>query len=492
MADEINLVRAAFRSRIVRELIGERTVDIFSSLTQPEQPGQAQTGGIGGIVQSVFGIGRRLVGFLLNQAANAVGWLLGNLWDICVESYFEFVNFDWNQTDAEIEASIQANNVQIAAALGNLAGTGLVWLASVGVAAALTIKFPVVSARVALRLAEEGGEEIRASLINVITISRNAAARSRVLGSLLNARRLRLFGLSPVTERKDPWTIAQAVEEQVERIPSPTIRAFVENALESIEESIIEVGYVVSYALDDYYQSSRLAAQNQLGQERAIRIQPDNRVEGENLVLTGPQSLVIQQTQQALTTHRFIYNRDVGQIVGIPALDFLRGKFQRRKLTLIFKSRPAPPWRGAPGEERTKEVQVSIPEAKRGLTWREIKTAAQPYTWGKFRATANLSEGRQMAVYGSTEAEAERTLRRMLTLTTLEILTLSVSEEKDRNPSLRKEATQIYPAYATLLIRRETGNPEGRTSINNESFAEQVVRMELWLSEEPVNLPPLG
>jgi len=58
----------------------------------------------------------------------------------------------------------------IAGAFGRLAGTGLIWLAGIGVSVGLAFKFPVVASRVALAIAEEGGQEIRSALINLIII----------------------------------------------------------------------------------------------------------------------------------------------------------------------------------------------------------------------------------------------------------------------------------------------------------------------------------
>jgi hypothetical protein len=234
----------------------------------------------------------------------------------------------------------------------------------------------VLAGEVALRLAEEGGEEIRAQLNNFFTVTRNSVTRSVVLGTFLTARRMKLFGLSPVTQQKEPWTIAEAVDEKVESIPVDTIRAFVENFLESVQDAIIEVGYVVSYALDDYYSANRMATESALGQTRAIRLIPDERVEGESIILSGSQTMVQQSVQNAIVAHRFIHNRDVGQIVGQPAEDWVRGGMQRRKLVIVFKSKEQPPWRNPGDQDRVKEVSYTIPEPKKGLSWNDLKKAA--------------------------------------------------------------------------------------------------------------------
>lgn len=488
----ITLARNLMRSRVVRNLVGERTIDIFASITEPEVPPEPNDEGIfPRFFNAIFGIGRRLVGFITKVAFEFGGWLLRNAWDIIVEASFEILNFDWNQTDAEMQRQIDAGSVQIAGALGGLAGTGSVWLASVGLAGLVSMKFPVLGGDLAIKLAEEGAEEIRGSIVNLINVSKNVVTRNVILSTFLTARRMKLFGLAPVSTQKEPWTIAGAIETRVEAINNPLIRAFTEEFLESAGEAIIEAGYVASYVFDDFYSASKIAQRRLAGKQRAVKVTPDSRNRDETILLKGHQGNVIQSVQNALVSHQLIYNRDVGHIVGQPAEDWIRGTFQRRKLTIVFKSKEKPPWRPGAGQQRTKEVTITIPQAKRGLTWQEVKTAAKKWTWGKFRCTANLTEGRQMACYGATEVEAESKLREVLTLSTLEVLTLSVTQEKDRNPTMRKNPTEMYPAYATLLVRRGNVDPEGVTDLSGNTYGSDTERFELWTDAPPEGLPVL-
>ncbi|MBD2090375.1 hypothetical protein H6F67_10965 [Microcoleus sp. FACHB-1515] len=485
----ISITRNALQSQTVRNLIGERAIDILADLALPETEEQDENQNP--ITRWLGGLAKRLPGFLLNIVERAVSWLLSNAWSVIVEAAFTIVNFDWNQTDTALRAAITANNVQIAGALGQALGTGSVWLVSIALATGATLKFPVLGGKVALALAEEGGEEIRGQVVSLLNTTRGALARNAVLGTMLTLRRLRLFGLAPITEQREPWSIASAVEERIERIGNEALRAFAENFIEGAVDAIIEVGYVVSYAIDDFYSTSRLANETMFGEDRTVKVIPDRNNEEEFITIRGPQQLLKQNVQTALTAHRWVHNRDLGQLVGQPAEDWVQAGMQRRKLTIVFKSKEAPPWIAAPGQPRVKEVTYTIPEPELGLTWQKIKTAAKHYTWGKFRATANLNNGRQMAVYGATEAEAERKLRELLELSQGELLTLSVSEEKDRHPNLRKEAREMYPAYATLLIRRSTAEITGTNDLSGNNYAEELRRIELWPDQEPPNTPAL-
>lgn len=475
----INIAQNSLKSRVVRELVGERVIDIFDSLTTREDDGA------GGLLKSLFSLGKKLVGFVVGAALSAGRWLLSNVWDIFLEAAFEVAFFDWNQTDRALVQSIENNNLSIIGAAGELLGSGSVWLASIAIAGLATLKFPIIAGKVMLDLAEEGGEEIRAQLSGFLSVVRNNLTRNAVLGSFLTLRKLRLFGLAPVMENREPWTIAGAIEQKVESIDNKALQTFVENFLEGATESLIEIGYVVSYSIEDYYRSQKMAQQTQFGQERGVRLAPNRDNDDEFTVLTGPQTLIKPQIEAAITGHRWIYNRDVGPIVGSPAEDWLRAGVQRRKLTIIFKSKPNPPWVAVPGEPSMKQTTATIPDAKVGLTWQDLKSKARPYTWGRFRATANLDNGRQMALYGASPQEAETALRSLLSLSTAEILTLSVTEEKDRHVDLRKEPRQMYPAYATLLVRKGTAERTGTTDLSGQDYKQELRRMDLWLDSEP-------
>ena len=478
----LKIIREGLRSQVVREAIGERRLDIFEALTTSGDDGN----GGGGLL----GLGRRLVGFLTNVVGQAARWLLSNAWDIFVEASFEIATFDWNQTDASIRESIDANWVQLAGSFGDLFGTGLVWTVSIGLSAAAAVKFPVLGGQIAQVIAEEGGEELRGALRGFLTQSRDVLTRNLILGGFLTARRLRLFGLAPVTEQREPWTIAGEIEERIESIDNRYIRAFVENFVESAVDAVIEVGYVVSYAIDDYYSTNRRAINNAFGEQRAVILTPDRRSEDENVILRGPQTLIQQNIQTALVSHQLVHNRDIGQIVGQPAGDWLRAGVQRRVLTITYRNKELPPWT-LPNGERIKEITVTIPDCRVGLNWRDIKAVCRPWTWGKFRATANLDNGRKLKVNGSSPVEAEQTLRRFATLQTAEILTLSVTEEKDRHPDLIKRPEQVWPSYGHLLVRRRVSGDSGLTELNGQNYQNDRIRFELWPNEEPEGLPLL-
>ncbi len=163
----------------------------------------------------------------------------------------------------------------------------------------------------------------------------------------------------------------------------------------------------------------------------------------------------------------------------------------RAKIKLFSVSEP--PYVSTKGK-RVTEVTVSIPDISRNkLDWERIKTAcggANGYLWGRFKATAQLSNGRPFVVYGSTADQAENNLKRFLTLSTAEIVTISVTEELKEgarltNPRLQKEATRVYPAYITIVNRDlQLATDRGKPT-KKGNYKDRSTRIELWGSRKP-------
>lgn len=290
-------------------------------------------------------------------------------------------------------------------------------------------------------------------MTNLIIVSRQNAVKSALYGGLLTARKLEFFGLKPVTENKKPWSFAEGLDNFVESLPSTSMRSFVNQFIDSIEDSIIEMGYVISYTLDDFYLSQRAANQSMLGQQRTIELTPDLRVEDERIIIESPQELAITTTQGVIAQHQLIYNRDLGQVVGMPEQDVVRAAPQRRKLKIIYRAKESPPWKLEDGST-AKTVEVSIPDAKPSVTWTELKTTAKRYTWGQYYVTALLDNGRQMRVHCVSYNEGEQQIKELIKLSTANVVKFfhGVVATEDSDPTRRKKPTLVYPAYAKLTV----------------------------------------
>jgi hypothetical protein len=149
----------------------------------------------------------------------------------------------------------------------------------------------------------------------------------------------------------------------------------------------------------------------------------------------------------------------------------------------------------------------AIPDVKRSaLTWDTIKLACggeNGYMWGRFLCTANLSNRRQIQVYGASGAEAEERLKAFVALSTATITSLSISEQKKEGKRatgllLYKEPTRIYPAYFAILNsqkiaieskleREQRDNRDGRVTptLGGTFLRTRTQKIPLWGPSEP-------
>lgn len=205
-----------------------------------------------------------------------------------------------------------------------------------------------------------------------------------------------------------------------------------------------------------------------------------------DIVLFGRQQQIKLAIQQSVVTNRAVFNKDVGQIIGLPAADVQRPKRQERILSILFKDKEKPPWKE--NNKNPKSVDYKIPNCKKGLTWEQIKRAAPPFTWGEYRATATMSSGRQMAVYGASKEEAIKMVRSLATLSTDTIVKLRTSDDVQVDPDKIKVPTRYYPCYATLMS--EPTDVGGLPRQGKKAYKKTRRRLDLY--REPDDKSPLG
>lgn len=510
---KLKLVKELLSSRKIREKIApdkkKRSLDLKHAITRTE--GKNVLDRVGDFFNN-----SGLTGFL-SGALNVLGWAGGGLatgiYSWLIGRVEQIKSFNWNASDKELELLMESQNVRIASVWGSALGQSAGWLAGIGVGYGISFLCPVIGGAtlaktVASRVGAEAFEEVSRGLGNAVLQTFGAIGNTAMISAYINYRKLlksipnniltSIYGKGTADFIKNNWANEGApqisfnskMEEFVESIQNKKLRAFVDSFLEEAWDSFTEAGYIVASEVDAAYAQAKRANEQSQGKRRTIRLTPDKRRTEEKMLLSAGGNDLETETMSTLNNYRLIANRDVGQIVGMPAEDHLSAKPLRRQLVIIFREKKEPPWK-MPNGKIAKQFEVTIPDADVGLTWSKIKLAAKPYTWGKFRATAHLDNGRQMAVYGSTKSEAEKTLRRLVLLSTAKILALNVTEEVEKkNISLKKQAKTVYPAYATLLVRRPTTG-EGRNFTDGTKLDEDRIRIDLWPSEAPKGIPPL-
>jgi len=470
--------------------------------------------GEGNLIQNVWNAAVKFAGFI-GGLVKAVAFSATKIWSWVIGSIERLKAFNWNASDDELKTMVENQNVALAGLWGGVVGQGFGWLAGIAVGYGVAFLCPVIGGAALARLVstkvgKEAIEELLPTLRNALAQTANALATSALISVYTNYRRLlksapeaflkRIYGDETTYFIKNLFgnkggpdmSFNVQMDEAIERIDNKYLQEFLEEFFDEAWDSFTEAGFIVAQEIDEAFAQHKAAQKEQFGPERTIEIIPDREAEDESLKLINmPQQLAVPAIQQTLNTHRLMYNRDLGEVIGTPAGSMGRANFQLRQLVIMFQSRPHPPWRELTGK-RCRRAEVQIPDLKVGVSWSDIKAAASPYTWGRFRCTANMDNRRQMAVYGSTRQEAETKLRRLALLSDSNILTLSISEEEDRPEKLKKHPTQMYPAYATLINRHNSIDGQGRTSIDNRTYDEKNIRFPLWVETEPRNLPPLG
>lgn len=485
----LTLARANLLSRSIRSSISgsglTRKLNLKSSLGIANPAGAMNAPGFGGkIFGALMPWVSKFVGFVTGQILNSLQFTVVEVVSYMMDLGRFFYEFDWNASDREYQAQMKQRNIALAGQWGGVVGGAAGWLVGIAVGAGITVACPVIgsgklAAIAAGNAALEGIEEIGARTASAI-IETNKVLNANTWTN--NWMLIKHLAGRSAPDEAPVWSVKKFFEGEKDTKGPSAAGQFFDSAGDEFWDSFIEAGYIFAYELDSQLAASRAA--NKGGINRTLRLTPDKEAPRETIVLTGGQDQLKQTVQTALVQHRLLYNRDVGQIVGQPVEDWYKARPHRRKLTIEFRDIEAPPFRKAKGG-RAKPVTCSIPEPKSKLSWEQIKRAAKPYNWGRFRCTANLTNGRQMAIYGASAKEAEEKLRDLLELSTCEISTLSVTEERQRNPKSKKEAVRVYPFSGCLLVRKPNLESTGRTDLDGNTWEESHIRFELWTDVEP-------
>lgn len=509
------------RSNVLSGKTGSNLFDPVSSpLVKPRKLSFSQltrAGKEGGIIKTLFGLGKLVAGWLL-KGINFLVFSAQTIWAWIVGAVERIKAFDWNASDKALTASMQTQNIRIAALWGGVVGNAVGWLGSVAVGYGIGLALPVIGGSllantIALKTLQEGVEDFLPLLRNAIFQMFGVWTRNALTTGYINLRRWiksadqkfleQYLGKDTAKWIKEEWgkeggpviSFNKKMDDELEKIPDKALRAFLEEFYEEAWDSFIEGGFVVANEIDTAYAQARLAQQNSMGTARTVSILPDK--ENDNEVLTFekvPQNLLIPAVQQTVNTHRLLDNRDVGQFVGELVEDYARKMPLGLRMKITLYSVDTPPYSARRG--KLKRVSVSIPDVKRSaVDWAKIKEACggnTGYMWGRFKATAQLSNGRPFSVYGATADVAEKQMRRFLALSTAEIVTWAVTEEKKEgarleNPQLYKEATRVYPAYVSIVNRDLQQAVDRGKPTKKGNYRDRDERIELWTIAKPYN-----
>lgn len=482
--NRLAIIENTLNSRVIRQIRGDRGFNVAQALGTDLS--NNSYGGGGGFWGALGRITTKSIGFLLKGTGVILKWAWNWLKENTMQLLQELYYFDWNTADAQIKQEIESNNLQIVQGLGNLLGSGTVYLITISIANGLKAYFPVIAGRVALAVAEEGAQDLKGRLNGLISTAGENAIRNIALSSYVWLRR-QIKG-APTPENNKPWVLTDKIDEKINGIQNKWLKSFTQGFKDGFEDALFDVGYIISWTLDDHYEATRQAQQQNVEPIRTIEVFPDKDSE-ESITITDTQGDLEQSLNEYLTSHALVSNRDVGVIVGQPHEDWYGLKPQARKLIIEFRDKEKPPFANKQG--KTLRVQISIPDAKRGLDWNDLKTKIPKYTWGNSWAKLVFENRRFMHVWGATEQGAEQQARALAELSSLKIIQVSTGTVQSQDPRKKKKPTLLYPCFAQMLVRETVINPNNSVTIDSKNRAMTRDRIEIWRDEKPENFKPL-
>lgn len=291
----INL--GSLASRVVRSTItastgGTRSFSLSGSSTSTS----------GGIISFIWDGFSRFGGFLLGKVLSllftAVVFSFSALWGVLVAAFHYVWTFNWNATDAQLDAAIKQGFVQLAGTFGATLGNALGYVVCGAIPGLLTATF---NEPLAVHMLEEIGEaaadEISSNLANLIKQTGMQLVKMTMAWLYKNTRAFFRSGATKTTQKliqsgavsqatinkakasKDqPWSFAIAFDNLIESIPNQALENFAEEFFDEFSDACIESGYIIAGSLDTFFASQRLANINFFGGTETIEIYPNRTI----------------------------------------------------------------------------------------------------------------------------------------------------------------------------------------------------------------------
>lgn len=499
----IELKRDDFPALKIRKKIGVRKLGTIRS--DGSSDGSGNGGSIGsGITRLITGTLGALKGVLVGAAGiimRAFEFSFTTAWALFVDTAVFLYNFNWNITDEEIDQGIKSQWLSFASLLGGAAGESLGFFTCGVLPTASLFAFnPAMAAYVLRETQDEFIDELAGQLAGIIMATARSTAVTGFYLAYKNIRKAardpnnpigRLIpGLGRLGQKGSPvLSLAKTVDDKVESIKNPFVRTFVESFLEEYWEGCVEAGFIVAGAMDSWVWQQKTA--QKAAQAEVVEIVPNRLAEKEAIVLSGTKQELKPMITGILATHQILQNRDVGQWVGEPIEYDFRAGVSDITVHLHYVNKKEPPFYG----KNIRKAVVRISDCKRSqLNYETILRLADPtgYQWGRFMATGKLSNNRKIVVSGASPEIAKSRVYDLLPLQSAELLVINIVEhtkeaKRKVNTDLQREATQIYPEKAVIVVQNETATGKGKAHNDGKNRALKTYSFPLWTGIEPAD-----
>lgn len=463
---------------------------------------------IGWITGKVLSFGRALI-------EGAIEWTWGLAADLFIQGLEALWEFDWNQSDAELAERISGAKVRMASIWGAWIARGIVKIGTIVISSKIFLPVPVIakpalSAYIRSHSLPEAISEVTLDFRQAVTttiasmveigytkIFGYARLGIKAYGDWLQKAGILLPGGNQIlkewgSEDGPEMSLSQAVENKVEKIKIPWVKAFVESALEGAWEGFTDALVMVADDIDNFLQEEN--QQNQvLGEARALEVLPDRENPNERLLFYGYQNTVIGDVMSTLNTYQMIHNRDIGYVQEEYQQEMLKNKqLIKRGLTLQWRTRKTPPWTTKiPNTPPFSRAEITIPHAKANVTWASIKTAMggnDGISIGPWRATGVTDKGERPYIFGASQRDAIENLERAMVLSELKLLSISVSFLV-KTKKTRRNPIRFYPAFCHVYQAIPSSGREGKEFADGTRANISRKRLDMWRSEPLENTP---
>ncbi|MEH2195680.1 MAG: hypothetical protein V7K98_23980 [Nostoc sp.] len=340
-------------SRVVRSEIGTRIIKgIEQGITKQGSTGNAALDFLG----YVFNAAWSLTGFLFGKVSQYFKFSWTGFWSWFTATRQFIWNFNWNQTDEQLNASIQAQWRAVITQLGGTLGNAFGYLVcGILPGAIITVFNEPLGAVVLAKVGEEALEELLQNLSSLFNSALRLGTQILITETFKNVRKIiksnsslvkKLLGTKAEAAIKawgekdsKPWSFASANEEFLDKtFGEDTIwRDAAEEFQEEFDEACVEAGYVVANAVDTFLSASMIQQERTplLGHERYVEITPNRNNPDEKIVLGGSEELLKPQIIQYLSTYESFNGRDLGTIYGTAPIEIAERRY-RPEVVLKF------------------------------------------------------------------------------------------------------------------------------------------------------------
>lgn len=287
----LTLALTALKSRQVRNSVASFGVRRFAA-NAVTNVDDAQPGIVNKVLKGFTRFGGFIVANLKNMYAGRFQLNFTAVWQKIVQGTQFLLNFNWNITDAQLDAQIKQGTIALASQAGATVGGALGYLicGAIPGAAMLAVNEPMAMYALS-ELGEEAADEIASNIASLLNLLAQQTIRYAFMTIYKNFRHIlrpAALGVAKILvtagildqesvekankNKNEPWSFAQALEDTVDRIKDPIKQAYVEEFWEELGDSCIEAGYVVANAVDSFFAQQRMSNEMFFGKEKTVEI----------------------------------------------------------------------------------------------------------------------------------------------------------------------------------------------------------------------------